>query len=111
VIYAGNYFIFDHPLSRMEYIDAFVAERNAPVWIDQVGIESGDDEARDRAEQVLIALAARNTGWAWWQYRAGTESRDGHGIYYLDGDGGWKVKQRWLDLVTDAFDGVINGSP
>lgn len=111
VIYAGNYFIFDHPLSRMEYIDAFVAERNAPVWIDQVGIESGDEMARDRAEEVLVALNARGTGWAWWQLRAGSENADGHGIYYQDGNGGWEVKERWLALVNDALDGVVNGGP
>jgi hypothetical protein len=108
VIYAGNYFIFGNPLSRMDDIDAFIAERNAPVWIDQVGIDANDDNevALKSAEKVLEALNQRDVGWAWWQFRAGTENPNSHGIYYQDGNGGWELKEHFLAIVTDALDGV-----
>ncbi len=101
VIYAGNYFIFSNPLSRIHFITEFEDEFGAPVWIDQVGVESGDDHSAENARTVLSAFRDNGIDWAWWTYRINSTNRNTHGIYYLDPfrPDGWGVKLLWLDLV------------
>lgn len=103
LIYTGDYFIFDHPLSRLPFIDDFIAKRNAPVWINQVGIQSGDTDAEAKARDVLAALHTRNVGFAWWTYREQSTNPKTHGIYYLDPSDAtkWLLKPEWLALVGD----------
>lgn len=104
VIYTGDYFIFDtgDELSRMTDITSFVQKHNAPVWINQVGIESGRTDALTKAEHVLSALDQANVGWAWWTYRVHTTDPTTHGIYYEDPSDTtkWLVKPEWLALVS-----------
>lgn len=103
LIYTGDYFIFDNTLGRLPQIDAFVAKHHAPVWINQVGIQSGDSDAQTKARDVLGALRTRGVGFAWWTYREQATNPKTHGIYYLDPSNptAWLVKPEWLALVGD----------
>jgi hypothetical protein len=104
IIYTGNYFIFSRPLNRIQYITSFREDLDAPVWINQVGIESGDDNALENAEDVLEELERLQVGWAWWTYRIVGENPDAHGIYYQDEDGTWQLKRDWFELVGSFLD-------
>jgi hypothetical protein len=106
VIYTGDYFIFDNPLDRMPDIQAFQQRYRVPVWINQVGIPSGNADSQTKARAVLGALNAAGVGWAWWTYRVFSASPETHGIYYQTAGGGWLVKQDWLTLV----DGYLHPS-
>jgi aryl-phospho-beta-D-glucosidase BglC (GH1 family) len=99
LIYTGDYFIFANQLAHIPDIKGFLATFHAPVWINQVGIQTGDASADTKAQDVLGALNAINVGWSWWTYRELTTSPDQHGIYYADGSGGWILKPAWLALV------------
>ena len=103
IIYTGDYFIFDQPLNRMPDITGFVGKYQAPVWINQVGIPSGDPDSQQKARTVLGALNAANVGWAWWTYRIAGSHPDDHGIYYVDpaDPSAWVCKTDWLTLVGD----------
>ncbi|HEX4418042.1 MAG TPA: cellulase family glycosylhydrolase [Kofleriaceae bacterium] len=105
LIYTGDYFIFPDadPLNRMPFISDFQTTRNAPVWINQVGILTGDDGAMDLATQVLDGLEPLGVGWSWWTYRELTTSPDQHGIYYSDVNGGWILKPDWFTFVGSYF--------
>jgi endo-1,4-beta-mannosidase len=105
LIYTGDYFIFPDgdPLDRMHDISDFTAAHGAPVWINQVGVLTGDPCAMSMANQVLDGLDALDVGWAWWTYRELTTSADQHGIYYSAGDGSWIVKPDWLTFVDGFF--------
>ncbi|MFL6144895.1 MAG: glycoside hydrolase family 5 protein [Labedaea sp.] len=102
IIYTGNYFIFDKPLSRIQDILGFRKTFNAPVWINQVGIPSGRDDSQDKANTVLDAFNDNGIGWAWWTYRVLGTDKTTHGIYYQDpaSPNGWLVKPEWLKLVN-----------
>jgi len=103
IIYTGDYFIFAEPLNRMSDITGFIGEYQAPVWINQVGIPSGDPDAQQKARTVLGALDAAHVGWAWWTYRIAGSNPDDHGIYYVDptDSSRWVCKTDWLSLVGD----------
>ncbi|WP_082115250.1 glycoside hydrolase family 5 protein [Lentzea aerocolonigenes] len=102
IVYTCNYFIFDNPLNRIKLITDFRAAHNVPVWINQVGIESGDVDAKTKARTVLQAFEDNNIGWAWWTYRISGTNPDTHGIYYADPNepDGWHLKPAWLALVN-----------
>jgi len=102
VIYTCNYFIFDKPLNRIGLITGFRAAHDVPVWINQVGVESGDTDAKLKARSVLQAFNDNGIGWAWWTYRIVGTNPDTHGIYYRDpaDPTGWILKRGWLDLVN-----------
>ncbi|HET9137909.1 glycoside hydrolase family 5 protein [Actinophytocola sp.] len=102
IIYTGNYFIFDNPLSRIADITSFEQQFNAPVWINQVGILSGRPDSLEKAHTVLDAFDDNGIGWAWWTYRVASTNPDNHGIYYQDpaDPTRWLVKPEWLALVT-----------
>lgn len=104
VIYTGDYFIFDNALSRIPDIQAFEKQFNAPVWINQVGIPSGNADSQAKARSVLGALNDNGIGWAWWTYRIASANPDTHGIYYEDpaNPTRWVLKSDWLELV-DGF--------
>lgn len=99
VIYTCNYFIFENPLNRIDVITGFRARHDVPVWINQVGIESGDTDAKVKAREVLGAFDEHRIGWAWWTYRLNGTNPDTHGIFYRAADG-WQVKPGWRDLVN-----------
>ncbi|WP_186762722.1 glycoside hydrolase family 5 protein [Lentzea tibetensis] len=102
VIYTGNYFIFDNALSRIPDILDFQRRFDAPVWINQVGIPSGNTDSKPKARSVLRAFNDNGIGWAWWTYRISGTNPDTHGIYYLDAadPDHWLVKKDWLALVN-----------
>ncbi|GGU27801.1 glycoside hydrolase family 5 protein [Lentzea flava] len=102
VIYTCNYFIFDKPLNRIKLITDFRTAHDVPVWINQVGVESGDVDAKLKARTVLRAFSDNGIGWAWWTFRLNGTNPDTHGIYYRDpaDADGWIVKQAWLELVN-----------
>jgi hypothetical protein len=101
VIYTGDYFIFDNALNRMPDIVGFEKQFDAPVWINQVGIPSGNADSQAKARSVLGALNADGVGWAWWTYRISSTNPNVHGIYYEDPSDTtrWLVKSDWLALV------------
>jgi hypothetical protein len=105
LIYTGDYFIFPNadPLDRMSFISDFQTAHHAPVWINQVGVLTGDTCATSLANQVLNGFDAQNVGWAWWTYREQTTSPDQHGIYYTAADGSWILKPDWLAFVDGFF--------
>ncbi|MFI6094687.1 glycoside hydrolase family 5 protein [Lentzea sp. NPDC051213] len=102
VIYTCNYFIFDKPLNRIGLITDFRSAHDVPVWINQVGVESGDVDAKSKARSVLQAFDDNGIGWAWWTYRLNGTNPDTHGIYYRDpaDPNGWILKPGWLALVN-----------
>jgi len=99
IIYTGDYFIFSNELARVPDIIDFRAAKNVPVWVNQIGIQSGDPDAELKARNLLSALKTNDVGWAWWTYRGQTLSPDQHGIYYQDADDNWIVKPVWLALL------------
>jgi len=102
IIYTGDYFIFADTLDRMPNITEFQATYHAPVWINQVGIPSGNADAQAKSRAVLGALNDAGVGWAWWTYRAPTMNPALHGIFILDANGNWIEKPGdWLGLVGD----------
>ena len=102
LIYTADYFIFDHPLQKLSQLRAFRARFHDPVWVNQVGIPSGNPDSESKARTVLSALNKVNIGWAWWTYRdLGTKST-GEGIFYRSSTSStahWIVKTPWLSLV------------
>ncbi|GAB1646331.1 hypothetical protein KRMM14A1259_67540 [Krasilnikovia sp. MM14-A1259] len=109
IIYTGDYFIHDKaPLDRTQDLSEFQRTSNAPVWINQVGIESGATEDSDKgrrgeATQVLDDLNNKGIGWSWWTYRVRATRADTHGIYYVDPTDAnkWIRKDKWYKLVGD----------
>lgn len=105
ILYTANYFIFDHELARLKDLKGFTTTYGAPVWVNQLGIESGDVDAAGKASRVLAGLNGERIGWAWWTYRVQGTNPDVHGIHYLDPSDGvsWVRKEDWYLLVGAAL--------
>jgi hypothetical protein len=110
LLYTGDYFIFagDTPTGRVQHILDFQAAHPAAVWINQVGIHTGDPCANNLATQVLDAFDAHKIGWSWWTYREQTTNPGLHGIFYQITDSSpagfhWQRKADWFALVGGFF--------
>lgn len=101
IIYTANYFI-SKPLKQLGYLQDFETKYDAPVWVNQVGIESGNEDAADKTRTTLGALNDAKIGWSWWTYRVQSKTPNTHGIYYQSSnpDPHWILKADWLALVT-----------
>jgi aryl-phospho-beta-D-glucosidase BglC (GH1 family) len=101
IIYTGDYFIFDKPLDRIPDILGFEQKYHAPVWINQVGIPSGNTDSKAKARSVLGAFNDNGIGWSWWTYRVLSTDPNTHGIYYVDpkNPNHWLLKRDWYTLV------------
>jgi hypothetical protein len=119
IIYTGDYFIFPNqtslanPLDRVPYLTGFQSTWQAPVWVNQVGTESGTDLVDNKSPQIVAAKTLLDTlntdkiGWSWWTYRIDTSNDQVHGIYYTnpnetnpDAKDFWLVKPNWLSLLN-----------
>ncbi len=101
IIYTVDDFLFTSPApGHLADMMAFSSAHHVPVWVNQIGIESGRDMASTYAGQALDALNAAHIGWAWWTYRIDSMDPSVHGMYYLAVDGRtWVPKSDWLTLV------------
>jgi hypothetical protein len=107
VVYTGNLFLhpgahgldgFDRRLQALTHLrDA----RDVPVFVQQVGVRSGEDPGRRGLDAMLGALAAAQVGYTYWEYR-GSVDPDAYGVLYRQ-DGGWVAKQAWLRDIAAHF--------
>jgi hypothetical protein len=98
LIYTGNLLKYDP--SKLPDVAAFIAAHQAPVWIDQIGIQATSATSLADATDLLTRLHDQHVGWAWWTYREQTASPMGYAIYYEPSPGTWMVKADWFALLS-----------
>lgn len=76
---------------RVANLTSFRTQFNAPVFVQQTGVRSGDDPDQSYLNATLDQLVAAQLGFAYWEERDSTDP-NGYGIRYQDGNGGWIVK-------------------
>jgi hypothetical protein len=106
-VYTANLFLHPgaHGLEgfdrRRQELVGFRAAHEVPVFVQQVGVRSGEDPDRHGLDAMLDALAADRFGYTYWEYR-GAANPDAYGVFYR-GASGWTVKQTWLDDIAGHF--------
>lgn len=83
---------------RLGLLTRFRNAHAAPVFVQQVGVRSGEDPQRRALHAMLDRLAAARVGYAYWEYR-GAGNPDDYGVYYRDG-GSWALKTDWLRDIS-----------
>ena len=107
VVYTGNMFLHPgaHGLAgvdaRLQALTQLRAARHVPVFVQQVGVRSGEDPDRRGLDAMLDALAAARVGYTVWEYR-GAANPDEKGVLYRRA-GGWVAKDAWLRDIAAHF--------
>lgn len=112
VVYTGNLFLHARKggggegalkdiRQRAEDLLALRNQHKVPVFVQQVGVRSGEDPDRRLVKGVLQHLVDQRIGFAYWEYR-GSTSPDEYGVHYERGNQ-WVAKREWIDAVSAAF--------
>lgn len=111
VIYTGDLFLFPNAqpdaltnsANRLQHLLDLRTAHNVPIFVQQVGVNSGDDDAQQTyVNGILGLLNSNNVGWAWWEYRDLTNP-NAYGVWYQDAQGNWIVKQGVLDAIDAHY--------
>ena len=103
LIYTGDFLSFgsSHPEWVAQYVSAFRSAKQAPVFIQQVGVKHTDPDAMNRVTTILGALDDASIGWTWWTYREKVGTGQGFAPYWIDKTTGmWASDPQWLGLIT-----------
>jgi Cellulase (glycosyl hydrolase family 5) len=112
VVYTGNLFLHartrgadDASLGeyreRVKRLLDLRAQRQVPVFVQQVGVRSSEDPDRRAVREMLQQLAANRIGFTYWDYR-GAGNPDEYSVLYQRGQD-WVVKREWVDAITPFF--------
>jgi hypothetical protein len=89
--------------SRIGMLQTFQAAHDVAIFIQQTGVQSGDDDADHTAlRSTLDQLNAAGFGWAYWEERD-SPNPDGYGIRYQDHNGGWIVKTDVQQIIASRY--------
>ncbi len=108
VVYTGNLFLrtsgtHDENIAelsqRIQYLLDFKAAHQAPVFVQQCGVQTGDDPDLSYLNAMLSLLNGKGLGYTYWEYRD-TFNPNAYGVIYQDGHGGWIPKQAYLDTIS-----------
>jgi len=97
VVYTGNLFIrtggtVDENLAnldeRLGALKNMRKTRNVPVFIQQLGVRSGDDPTQFYLDAALKRVTNSGIGFTGWQWRQNTTNRDEYAIVVEDANGG-----------------------
>jgi hypothetical protein len=70
--------------TRLQVLLQLRTTYSVPIFVQQVGVRSGDDPTLAYESAVLTLLNADNVGWAWWTYRQDGSDPNGYGVLYED---------------------------
>jgi hypothetical protein len=111
VIYTGNLFLYtggtqqqniDNLGQRLSALTGLRDSKQVPVFVQQAGVQTGDDPQQTYLKAMLSLLAGQGVGYTLWEYRDNANP-NGYGAIYQDGRGGWIPKTPMLQAVTAAF--------
>jgi hypothetical protein len=107
VVYTANLFLHPdaHGLGGFDRrLKALTRLRDAhavPVFVQQVGVRSGQDPDRHGLDAMLDALAGAKVGYTYWEYRGATDP-DTYGVLTRK-DSGWTTTDAWLRDIAAHF--------
>ncbi|WP_374562371.1 glycoside hydrolase family 5 protein [Ideonella sp.] len=112
VVYTGNLFLhakqhgadeasLNELRERSKRLLELRAEHQVPVFVQQVGVRSGEDPDRHGVKAVLSNLVANRIGFAYWEYRGAVNPNE-YGVMYQRGNE-WVPKRDWIDTITPFF--------
>ncbi len=108
IVYTGDLLdaAVSHPLSLPSKVQALVDLRTrygVPIFLQQVGVTTANDPDYSKLKGVLDLLNANRIGWTYWEKRGGNTDPSQYSAYYMDGHGGWLIKQDTYDAVVGKF--------
>lgn len=112
VVYTGNLFLhakqrgadetsLNELRERAKQVMDLRAAHKVPVFVQQVGVRSGEDPNRAAVKAVLSHLVANRIGFAYWEYRGAVNPNE-YGVMYQRGNE-WVPKRDWIDAITPFF--------
>lgn len=111
VVYTGNLFLharggandsnLEELRARAKHLLALRAERKVPVFVQQVGVRSGEDPGVKAVKVVLSHLVENRIGFTYWEYR-GASNPNEYGVMFQRGSQ-WVAKRDWIDAITPYF--------
>jgi len=111
VVYTGNLFVNTSGTQadniaqlgvRAQFLFDLRSARNVPVFVQQVGVQSGQDPGQAYLDAVLTLLTGNGVGFTWWLYRDNATT-DGFGVTYQADGGSWIVKTPVLEALESYF--------
>jgi hypothetical protein len=111
VVYTGN--LFYHPKgtdsglesirSRLALLTSFRSRHNVPVFVQQVGVRAGDDDAgKSKVKAVLNHLVDNRVGFTYWEYR-GSKNEGEYGVLFRKGKTEWETDQAAMTAISGVF--------
>lgn len=113
VVYTGNLFIhankqrgaddasLDELRDRAQRLLALRAEHKVPVFVQQVGVRSGEDPNLKAVRVVLSHLVSNHIGFTYWEYRGANNPQE-YSVLYQRGNE-WVPKREWIATITPFF--------
>ncbi|HTL97328.1 MAG TPA: cellulase family glycosylhydrolase [Holophagaceae bacterium] len=111
VVYTGDLFVHTGGTqaqniadltTRLQALVDLRAANRVPVFVQQAGVQSGEDPDLAYLDALLPLLNQNGVGYTYWMYRD-TLNPDAYGVIYQDGNGGWITKQPFLDAISASF--------
>ena len=111
VVYTGNLFLHEGGgkesgvgsiRERAQVLLDLRAKAGVPLFVQQVGVKSGEDPDQSQLKQVLGVLNDNRIGFAYWEYR-GAKSPDNYGVLFGGGKKEWQVNQPVMSAISQAF--------
>lgn len=113
VVYTGNLFLHGKGngpnggapgvQKRLAVLTALRSQRNVPVFVQQVGVHSADDDANyTTTRAVLQMLVDARVGFTYWEYRDGPSPGE-YAPFYRSGKDGWTEKRGSREAIGQAF--------
>jgi hypothetical protein len=111
VVYTGDLFLYTGDTqannitnlsTRLQYLLDLRTAHNVPVFVQQAGVQSGDDPDQTYLNALLSLLDGKSVGYTYWEYRDNTNP-SGYGVIYQDGSGGWVTKTAELAAISAGF--------
>ena len=108
VVYTGNLFLHtggthDENVAdlgaRLQVLLDLHTSKQVPVFVQQCGVQSGDDPDLSYLNALLSLLNGKGVGYTYWEYRDATNP-DAYGVIYQDGQGGWIPKTAFLSTIS-----------
>ncbi|HJU84106.1 MAG TPA: cellulase family glycosylhydrolase [Holophagaceae bacterium] len=111
VVYTGNLFLHtggttDQNIAdlgtRLQHLLDLRSTHQVPIFVQQTGVQSGDDPDLTYLDALLALLTEKGVGYTYWDYRD-TLNPNGYGVIYQDGSGGWITKTAFLNTISGSF--------
>lgn len=111
VVYTGNLFVYTNKShaqniadlsTRLQHLLDVRIGNNVPVFVQQAGVQSGDDPDLSYLNALLTLLNSSSVGYTYWSYRD-TLNPNAYGVIYQDGKGGWITKTNFLNTISGYF--------